>query len=131
MRQIKFRIWDKKNKEFLSLRDFDSQETTGFHICFGMETYDHRKDDRPLSDFEVMQFTGLTDKNGKEIYEGDIVDTQEGKAEIIFHSGAFMFRWMGESSADALLDPIGWTKSNRGWDIVILGNKFENPERLK
>ena len=61
-REIKFRIWDKINRMWLR--------------CFNVNLFDIGD----LPNVELMQYTGLKDKNGKEIYEGDIVilnDTEE------------------------------------------------------
>ena len=95
MREIKFRTWSNKAKKYFygycahecltQQIVFDSKET-----CVGLG-YDH------ISDGMVFeQFTGLKDKNGKEIYDGDIVKRWAGRSgvwvnEVIeFAKGAFL-----------------------------------------
>ena len=101
-REIKFRAWDK----------------TGFHK--GM-VYDPKLN-VVLEDnsYEVMQFTGLKDKNGKEIYEGDIIDWK-GDKWIVEYSGSCFVVVFGncENTVDSVND-----------NCEVIGNKFENPELL-
>lgn len=118
MRQIKFRAWDKNRKE---MYQFERRITTppplegkslGKHLFLPLER----------EDLELMQFTGLLDKNGKEIYEGDVVN--EGvdnlNYEVAFQQGGF---WLLERDNE-----MGWPESG---DIEIIGNIYENPELLK
>ena len=68
----------------------------------------------------VGQFTGLHDKNGKEIYEGDIVLIREGIAVITFYCGSFWCDF--------------WTMlllSDRCVEVEVIGNIHENPELIK
>ena len=62
MRQIKFRGWDEKNKEMVD--NINLLFSNHLNDCF--EEYEE-------CGLKIMQYTGLKDKNGKEIYEGDIV----------------------------------------------------------
>jgi len=68
------------------------------------------------------QFTGLHDKNGKEIYEGDIVKFWGGVGKVIYFSTYASFRI--EYTENDLFD------LNLNADIEVIGNVFENPELL-
>ena len=79
----------------------------------------------------VTQFTGLLDKNGKEIYEGDlfrIIDPEDkSTCEIVFKDGAFRKKyWQWE---DGLQYPIIDKFDLENFEVI--GNIYENPELLK
>jgi uncharacterized phage protein (TIGR01671 family) len=89
MRQIKFRAWDKKYKEMIN--DIHIAPEYDWLVLSDNDALAER-DNRGRGDddgYELMQFTGLLDKNGKEIYEGDVVELNNTKYDIVFIEGEF------------------------------------------
>ena len=115
MRTIKFRGWDLDNKVWLSPFRFNIRMNDGSMQLNG--------DNEIIGNIELMQFTGLLDSNGKEIYEEDIVKFWGGIGIIIYFEPYASFRI--EYKKNDVFD------INDGMDIEIIGNKFENPELLK
>ncbi len=123
MREIKFRAWDGKRFEYgITLLDFDTDES-GFKWCSGnmgvcMEV---------TEDLVFLQFTGLKDKNKKEIYEGDVVEwcwcgmTKTTLTTIVFERGKWTFG--GEGFPEELF-------GNKN-SCEVIGNIYENPELLE
>jgi uncharacterized phage protein (TIGR01671 family) len=79
-REIKFRVWDVENKEMLEVQKLDFEPTFyGGRIAIRPDQYSDYFDPE---DMILMQYTGLHDKNGKEIYEGDIIRIKNSLIEI-------------------------------------------------
>lgn len=76
----------------------------------------------------VCQCTGIKDKNGKLIFENDIVETQYGKAVVVWDKSEWRIKWN---------DDLIWRKdlhywaNDNSWRIEVVGNKFDNPELLE
>ena len=81
-------------------------------------------------DLVLMQSTGLKDKNGKEIFEGDIVDYKGRKAVIKWHGSyaSFIYRFVDElKERNSEWHPLFLAY----YHVEVIGNKFENPELLE
>ena len=128
----KFRAWDKEHKEMVYPDDVDK---IYFEITVdGIDTYNMRHvlpyDDKPpYLDTVVMQSTGLTDKNGKEIYEGDVV---KGKSDSFRLSCYGEVYWDKEFCRYRINDKEYNRKYNVDWrwKLQIIGNIHDNPELL-
>jgi uncharacterized phage protein (TIGR01671 family) len=154
MREIKFRAWD-KNKSAMIRNSVDAEDWGPYDEWWGPEEKIAFEGLEYLAEAEhliLMQFTGLKDKNGKEIYEGDIlaVDNEwaepEGSVHWVKHIEHYEVAWGEWDGGDHETDT--WILRNPNFtedhhelypgdlcghseDSEVIGNIYENPELLK
>lgn len=155
MREIKFRAWDKENKKMYSVVGLAHPTETGFDT---VAITDHHDIETWLEgdEYELMQYTGLKDKNGKEIYEGDILGKRpygylkaDGTKDNRYRGRdwtCFAVEWGEYDASEAgLVSGYEFETDGKyaGWNIVIggydddlsrnevIGNIYENPELVK
>lgn len=123
MREIKFRFWDKIGKGMIV---WNVVRQTAFNRGDMQLCYDLFGNN---PDIEKMQFTGLLDKNGKEIYEGDILSAfmeSIGPMHVVFEEGCFnLYNRFGKWGPLFRLNDLAFSEH---YTPEIIGNSFENPE---
>lgn len=130
MRENKFRAWDASRKEWRAgvAIDENGDQFTWQEVARSRWAYVKLS----TNFLKIVWHTGLKDKNGAEIYEGDIIDTH-------VKSGRYMKVYYNKecvSFMTAGLGDIGWVKTGGlGKDmcsyIEVIGNIYENPELLE
>lgn len=131
MREIKFRAWDKDNDQMIY--DFGlTPEYIPYQIPQGDES-DDPANYSYYDDAELMQYTGLKDKNGTDVYEGDILGFDKWKGEyyaiapVVYERGCFevYIKRIAESH-NLQLGTLSLLAESE-----VIGNIYENPELLK
>jgi len=130
---IKFRAWDKRNKAYLydvqnasdmfsDVRYENGENADCDEYCFAGFLYDER--------YDTEQFTGLTDANGKDVYEGDIIKSnykyaQPKVSQIIIENGNSYILGEDLATGNEML------VSDHISEIKVIGNVHTNPELLE
>jgi uncharacterized phage protein (TIGR01671 family) len=148
MRKIKFRAFERNLKEIIPVHNIDFEKRM-INIESAWRFFD---------EIELMQYTGLKDKNGKEIYEGDIlkvpVDINQeihgnySLHDVLIKKGVIITNYVKSEkgqilpkgyTAGFLLDSYGFDNKSflfndeplMGTEIEVIGNIYDNPELLE
>jgi uncharacterized phage protein (TIGR01671 family) len=123
-REVKFRAWHKRVKKLYPVIGINWDNATKFRLVGDFSTgssigHEYEYD----SEIILMQYTGLTDKNGNEIYEGDILKYHNGRLSkpIEFPKD---YTWLATRIAM-------FAKGNKPSAVEVIGNIYENPDLLR
>jgi len=158
MREIKFRAWD-NDAQCMIYSDSNKIETADYWWEFdpvrvgcitGESGGNNFEPPEPIVTYYevIMQFTGLKDKNGKEIYEGDILHSNKSdiylygnNSPVDFESGAFCVTILYDQiqeplwGFDRVYKPTDYPNNTEKYEWIeefeVIGNIYENPELLK
>ncbi|MCE2322780.1 YopX family protein [Streptococcus thermophilus] len=127
---LKFRAWDLEYEKMVGVDIINLEDGKLDFIGDGITYF------RKAKDIELMQSTGLTDKNGKEIFEGDVVTDGQTVGDIKHHQtyGFYMIddkgieRWFSDGNCIEDFEEDAETVSEI---LEIIGNIYENPELLE
>ena len=121
MREIKFRAWDKENEKMMKVSSLHlenkeiSVKENGTFRLFRMQ--------------DLMQFTGIKDKNGKEIYENDLISCNKYKNIVVFfENGCFKVKYLRNSTTTITCTLNSFLEK---YKCKISGNIYEHPELLE
>ncbi len=121
MRELKFRAWDNIKQQMLPSV---AHGTKDGRIVVGWD------EPEPAYDRVLMQYTGLKDKNGKDIYEGDIIRMPQGVFEIVYDDGRYTIATPEDAEAGGRMVLAYGTM----WHpelFEVIGNVHEQPHLLK
>ena len=130
MRQIKFRAWLKNFQKMVDVVEIDFLEGCIVWIYDDYINQEQIKEVDKFEDIILMQYTGIKDKNGVEIYEGDVIKTDDNhKFKVIWDETRFI-------GVDSVRDGNGYIcyidshyKDGKS-RLEIIGNIYDNPELM-
>jgi uncharacterized phage protein (TIGR01671 family) len=133
-REIKFRAWDKRTRKMVA---------TGFHLMGETMAYDllyqygmeHKRKNEAgllrLNSFVIMEWIGLKEKNGKEIYESDICLLGDGVLVVEFSTTRACFMLINRDKLHQSAYDCSFFTEPLLEELEVIGNIYQNPELLE
>lgn len=127
---IKFKCWDESLNEMILPEEVDLYNENGEIVSYYEAGHKHplyKKGETTKVYTKLLQFTGCLDKNGKEIYEGDVVNGG-------IYNGSFQYGVITRVGRQFYSIPIG--RFSEGFfdqlnQLEVIGNMYENPDLIK
>ncbi len=131
MREIKFRVFDKASKynpmHIVGEDSHDSFWIDSYNV-FHYRNLQNGEGSGEYGDYILMQYTGLKDKNGKDIYEGDIISFGDNKAVVFYEHAKFRAKYKMCTNGYCIEDLSEVLYFDK---VKIIGNIYENKELLR
>jgi len=133
MREIKFRVWDKNRKRMYFWENIEAIHNNGILVIVA----DNNDWMLVPPNYELLQYTGLKDEQGKEIYEGDIIRYTYHIGGLEFPNCIETIKWDIEITGFLPLSDYDVTEDDQSEccpipeTIEVIGNIYENPELLE
>lgn len=124
MKLNKFKAWDTVEKKWLWITGFKTKETSESN-GYTLDGIFHDGDYVGIENIIVVQYTGVKDKDGKEVYEGDIVGDHIGTGIVEFKHAGFRVNYK-DGYCKWFFDYL----ASEYKTIEIIGNIYEKPELL-
>lgn len=135
MRSLKFRVWDTQEKKYLYPEKqvfiiVPTRPSFGVTIPYenihnpdniDEDCFDWADADLLTGRYKLEQYIGLKDKDGKEIYENDLMEYDACLYKVLWYKGGFTFKHIGK---------YGWTSQDVFAEGRVIGSIHENPESL-
>ena len=120
--KLKFRVWDKLDKEI-----YEAEEIHWFRgeLDFIGDGITFKRD---ADEVELMQSTGLFDKNDQEIFDGDILKSNKYITSVFYEDGAYCVKFRQTPNTTVTMNVISFIKK---YKTKIVGNIYENKDILE
>ena len=134
MREIKFKVWDKKSKKMRSLDSiaFDADNNIKLVNGWGCDIIEDKMIIvRREKQYELLQYTGLKDTNDIAIYEADIISTHKHDFIVRWDEIGGMYLFHETNNPDSGMDYYEFEENYSYYGFHVIGNVYENPDLLE
>ena len=140
MRETEFRVWDNQEKVYLNKKDIAIDNLGNVFVFEGCNDNDSELwyarilVDPDNERYIIEQLTGLTDKNGREIYQGDIVSVRDSPVAIEDEKGVCFVAWSSVLAGFILKGSDAYKFDEQllsDLKLIVIGDIHENPELLE